>query len=87
MKVSIGKAAKILGVSQDTLRRWEAVGKIEAERTSRGHQRYDVSKLRSRHAPMVQSNKPTIAYARVSEHDQKKGSSETGRTSCSVLRS
>jgi len=28
MKISIGKAAKLLGVSQDTLRRWEREGKI-----------------------------------------------------------
>jgi excisionase family DNA binding protein len=37
MKASIGKIAKELGVSKDTLRRWEAKGKITAERTPRGH--------------------------------------------------
>ena len=45
MKVSIGQAAKELGVSQETLRRWEAVGKIEVERTPNGHRRYDLAKL------------------------------------------
>jgi predicted site-specific integrase-resolvase len=33
MKVSIGTIAKELGVSRDTLRRWEAQGKLIAERT------------------------------------------------------
>jgi len=45
MKTSIGKAAKELGVSKDTLRRWEAAGKIRSERTPRGHRRYDLAKL------------------------------------------
>ncbi|RPI29429.1 MAG: MerR family DNA-binding transcriptional regulator, partial [Chloroflexota bacterium] len=33
MRVSIGQAAKELGVSIPTLRRWEAEGKIRSERT------------------------------------------------------
>ena len=45
MRVSIGQAAKELGVSKETLRRWEATGKIEVERTPKGHRRYDLSKL------------------------------------------
>lgn len=45
MKASIGKIAKELGVSRDTLRRWEAKGKIIAERTPRGHRRYDLAKI------------------------------------------
>ena len=71
MKISIGKAAKILGVSQDTLRRWESVGKIESERTARGHRRYDINKLGGNSRTISHSNKPTIGYARVSGHDQK----------------
>jgi excisionase family DNA binding protein len=31
-KISINEAAKLLGVSSDTLRRWEESGKIEPER-------------------------------------------------------
>lgn len=31
-KISINEAAKLLGVSADTLRRWEKEGKIEPER-------------------------------------------------------
>jgi putative resolvase len=71
MKVGIGEAAKILGVSIETLRRWEQAGKIKSERTPNGHRRYDTSKLiRTSNIPFVQSRK-TIAYARVSSHDQK----------------
>ncbi|MCH9626239.1 MAG: hypothetical protein S4CHLAM123_14350 [Chlamydiales bacterium] len=71
MKMSIGKAAALLGVSRDTLRRWEAAGKITAERTARGHRRYDLGKIQGIH-PTPMSDRPTIIYARVSGHDQKK---------------
>lgn len=63
----------MLGVSTQTLRRWEADGKIEpSERAPSGHRRYDLSKLRPEffHAP--QYARKTIAYARVSSSDQKK---------------
>ena len=71
MRVSIGKAAKELGVSRDTLRRWEAAGKIEVERTPNGHRRYDLAKLRGNVARKAPSERVTLAYARVSSHDQK----------------
>jgi putative resolvase len=71
MRVSIGKLALELGVSKDTLRRWEAVGKISSERTPRGHRRYDLQKILGRFPRKVISNKQTIIYARVSSHDQK----------------
>lgn len=41
-------AAKILGVSADTVRRWERIGKLPAERTSGGirlFKREEVEKL------------------------------------------
>jgi putative transposase len=44
MRVSIGRAAKELGVTRETLRRWEAAGKIQVERTPAGHRRFEVSK-------------------------------------------
>lgn len=72
MKVSIGKTARELGVSPETLRRWEAAGKIRPERTPGGHRRYDLATLYGlvpRH-PQPQ-DRITIAYARVSSHDQK----------------
>ena len=71
MRVSIGKAAKELGVSRDTLRRWEAAGKIEVERTPNGHRRYDLAKLRGIVPRKAPSARVTLAYARVSSHDQK----------------
>ena len=69
MKVSIKKAAEALGVHQETLRRWEAAGKIKVERTTLGHRRYDLASLRGI-KPMILS-RSTICYARVSSHDQK----------------
>jgi putative resolvase len=70
MKTSIGPAAKHFGVSRDTLRRWEKAGKIAVERTAKGHRRYDLSKLAHK-ASSGPSNQHTLAYARVSSHDQK----------------
>ena len=71
MKASIGKVAKELGVSRDTLRRWEAKGKIIAERTPRGHRRYDMAKILGILPRAHSLQKNTVAYARVSSHDQK----------------
>lgn len=71
MKVSIGKLALELGVSRDTLRRWETAGKISSERTPKGHRRYDLNKILGRFPHSVCSKKQTIGYARVSSHDQK----------------
>lgn len=71
MKVSIGQAAKELGVSRETLRRWEAAGKIEVERTPKGHRRYDLSKLFGLGPRPPFAGRPTLAYARVSSYDQK----------------
>jgi len=71
--VSISKAAKILGVSEITLRRWDEEGRLVAHKTEGGHRRYDISKIRpeSIHKYDFTDNRKTIAYARVSSHDQK----------------
>jgi putative resolvase len=71
MKVSIKKAAQELGVHQETLRRWEAAGKIDVERTPRGHRRYDLAKLHGINPSPSLCNRHTFCYARVSSHDQK----------------
>ena len=71
MKVGIGRAATELGVSRDTLRRWEAAGKIAVERTPSGHRRYDLAQLRSLAPIQAQSNRITVAYARISSQGQK----------------
>jgi putative resolvase len=71
--LSIQQAAAFLGVSPQTLRRWERSNKIEpSHRTTGGQRRYDVSKLQPVRSLTVQTNNlPTIAYARVSSHDQR----------------
>lgn len=71
MKVSIGQAAKELGVSIDTLRRWERQGKITASRTASGHRRYDLAALAGLTPRLARSEKVTICYARVSSNDHK----------------
>ena len=40
-KLSSSEAAYLLGVSTDTLRRWEEEKKLIPERTEGGHRRYD----------------------------------------------
>lgn len=46
--ISINEASKQLGVSISTLRRWDETGVLVAERTPKGHRRYDLSKLNQR---------------------------------------
>ncbi len=59
-------------MSITTLRRWEASGKITAEHTPGGHRRYDLSKLRpEQFRAASEAARKTVAYARVSSHDQK----------------
>ena len=65
--LSIQEAAHLLGVSSNTLRRWEAEGKITSERTIGGHRRYQVNDLLNQKSDASL----TIAYARVSSRDQK----------------
>jgi putative resolvase len=77
-KISIGEVSKILGVTPKTIRIWEQQGKIHPERTPNGHRRYDRDEIvrlssfygKVRHLP-EESNKVTIAYARVSTSGQK----------------
>jgi predicted site-specific integrase-resolvase len=67
--VKIGKAAQILGVSVQTLRRWERTGELCPDRKTAGKTRYyDQDKLLGFKNI---GNDVTIAYARVSSHDQK----------------
>ena len=67
--IKIGKAAEILGVSIQTLRRWENDRTLVSHRKSPGGTRYyDVDKLLGLKNTDTDL---TIAYARVSSHDQK----------------
>ncbi len=77
MRVSIGQAAKELGVSIPTLRRWEAEGKIRSERTPKGHRRYDLAQLHGlKPYEASRTNRPTVCYARVSSQDQRVSSQD-----------
>lgn len=71
--VPIQDAADALGVTAQTLRRWEREGRlIPDERTAGGRRRYDLARLKPElfHAAL-ESQRKTVAYARVSSHDQK----------------
>jgi len=69
--ISIGTAAEALGVSASTLRRWELTGKLVPERTAGGQRRYDLSTLSPEQYHGASEPRKTVAYARVSSHDQK----------------
>ena len=70
---SIGELALVLGVAVSTLRRWHASGVLVPHgRTPGGHRRYSVGQAKEalgRGEPACE--RVTIAYARVSSHDQK----------------
>lgn len=67
--IKIGEAAKILGVSIQTLRRWEVTGYLIPHQKSKGNTRYyNLDELTGKN---IIENELTVAYARVSSHDQK----------------
>lgn len=67
--IKIGEASKFLGVTPQTLRRWEREGRLVPDRKTEGNTRYyDLDRLlgiREIEADL------TVGYARVSGHDQK----------------
>jgi excisionase family DNA binding protein len=67
----IGQAARLLGVSTSTLRRWEREGKITPHRTEGAHRLYRLSQFKMSKTQSSARDRKTIAYARVSSHDQK----------------
>ena len=74
MTISIGDAAKELGVSVITLRRWADSGKIRSERSPTGHRRFylaDIKRITPRNLGRI-DERLTINYARVSSHDDQK---------------
>jgi len=67
--VKVGEAAKILGVTAQTLRRWERSGQLVPDKKTAGKTRYyNIDRLLG-----VNSKESTLtyAYAGVSSHDQK----------------
>ncbi|PSR35345.1 MAG: IS607 family transposase [Sulfobacillus benefaciens] len=72
MLLTVEDTAKILGVSKSTMRRWEAEGRQKPERTPDGHRRYRSEELMQMTVhPLPQTDRVTLAYVRVSSHDQK----------------
>lgn len=76
MLIKLKEAAKYLGVHPDTLRRWCDSGKIKVAAWTPGkHRLFDLKDFEelivSPTKRPLQKQKPTIAYARVSSHDQK----------------
>ena len=72
--LSIGEAAKALGVTTTTMRNWDKNGMLHPdERTRGGDRRYSLDTLRNfdKDAAIHVDELKTIAYARVSSHDQK----------------
>ena len=67
--IKIGEAAKLLGVSIQTLRRWEESGYLLPIKKDKGSTRYyDLEQLSGK---QKDENELTIGYARVSSPDQK----------------
>ena len=73
--VSIGKAADLIGVHVDTLREWDAEGKLIPVKTPGNHRRYlleDIESLCGNAPKKPKSDLVRVAtYARVSSHEQK----------------
>jgi putative resolvase len=70
--VSIGDAARELGISTKTLRRWADGGKIRFERSPSGQRRFflaDIKRITPRELNKL-DERITINYARVSSYDQ-----------------
>lgn len=66
--LKIGKVAEMLGVSIQTLHKWEKTGELVPDKKTQGGTRYyNEEKLLNK----SEQKKITIAYARVSSHDQK----------------
>ncbi|TYG34609.1 IS607 family transposase [Lonepinella koalarum] len=72
--LSIGQASKVLGVTIQTLRNWDKKGLLKPdELTKGGDRRYKLETLKAINHNIVfnRDDLKTIAYARVSSHDQK----------------
>ena len=72
--VSIGQASKLLGVTIQTIRNWDKQGLLKPDDITKGGQRrYKLETLKNinKNIKFNTDNLKTIAYARVSSHDQK----------------
>ena len=69
-KYRLHEFAKKIGVSANTLRRWDASGKLIAKRTLSNHRYYDESDFRQLYG-IKEENRKTVVYCRVSSSRQK----------------
>lgn len=72
--LSIGQASQLLGVTIQTLRNWDKKGLLKPDEfTKGGDRRYKLETLKTINHNIVfnRDDLKTIAYARVSSHDQK----------------
>ena len=72
--LTIGEAANVLGVTTTTLRNWDKKGLLKPdELTKGGDRRYKLESLKNIRPNLnfSKDNLKTIAYARVSSHDQR----------------
>ena len=72
--MTIGEAAKVLGVTTTTLRNWDKKGLLKPDELTRGgNRRYRLESLKNikDNLHTASDGLKTIAYARVSSHDQK----------------
>lgn len=70
--ISISKACEMLGVSFDTLRRWDKDGTLVSQKTKGNHRRYlvsDIEKLQGKNEEIKEEL--VCIYCRVSSQDQK----------------
>ncbi|WP_372369505.1 recombinase family protein [Candidatus Uabimicrobium sp. HlEnr_7] len=68
--ISIGKVAKLFGVTSQSIRDWRKQGKLEAIRTFGGHRRYNLREIEKK-LGIEDKDRKTVLYSRVSAHDQK----------------
>ena len=66
----LDEAARILGVSVDTLRKWDRLGKIKCVRTSGGHRRVPLSEINRILGIKSQKITRCAIYARVSAYSR-----------------
>lgn len=66
--VKIGEAAKLLGTTPETLRKWESTGEVLPTRKTKGGTRYYETAVL---LGMESADHPTVCYARIGSQDQK----------------
>ena len=66
--LTIGQAARLLGVSVDTLRKWELKNKVTSIRTEKGHRRYSqfqIDELRKKQMTSAELIVPEVSLSKL----------------------